>query len=79
MAAHYAGIAAESVLTDTGSNPPELIGNNPLGKIPTLIPDGGKAIYDSRTIMHFLDRETKGKLYPRNAEKGTDVESLEAL
>lgn len=79
MAAHYAGIAAESVLTDTGSNPPELIGNNPLGKIPTLITDGGKAIYDSRTIMHFLDRETKGKLYPRNAEKRTDVEILEAL
>lgn len=79
MAAHYAGIAAESVLTDTASNPPELIGNNPLGKIPTLITDGGKAIYDSRTIMHFLDRETKGKLYPRNAEKRTDVEILEAL
>ena len=79
MAAHYAGIAAESVLTDTASNPPELIANNPLGKIPTLITDGGKAIYDSRTIMHFLDRETKGKLYPRNAEKRTDVEILEAL
>ena len=79
MAAHYAGIAAESGLTDTASNPPELIANNPLGKIPTLITDGGKAIYDSRTIMHFLDRETKGKLYPRNAEKRTDVEILEAL
>ncbi|KQV43367.1 MULTISPECIES: glutathione S-transferase [unclassified Rhizobium] len=79
MAAHYAGITAESVLTDTASNPPELIANNPLGKIPTLITNDGKAIYDSRTIMHFIDRETKGKLYPRNAEKRTDVEILEAL
>ena len=79
MAAHYVGIAAESVLTDTASNPPELIANNPLGKIPTLLTRDGKAIYDSRTIMHFLDRETKGKLYPRNAEKRTDVEILEAL
>ena len=41
--------------------------------------DEGKAIYDSRAIMHFIDRETKGKLYPRNAEKRTDVEMLEAL
>ncbi|MDQ0319803.1 glutathione S-transferase [Pararhizobium capsulatum DSM 1112] len=79
MAAHYAGIAAESVLTDTNASPPELIANNPLGKIPTLITDDDKAIYDSRAIMHFIDRETKGKLYPRNAEKRTDVEILEAL
>lgn len=79
MAAHYAGIVAESVLTDTGSNPPELIANNPLGKIPTLITGDNTAIYDSRAIMHFLDRETKGKLYPRNAAKRTEVEILEAL
>ena len=79
MGARYAGIKAESVLTDTNANPPELISNNPLGKIPTLITPDGKAIYDSRAIMHFIDRETKGKLYPRNAEKRTEVEMLEAL
>lgn len=58
MAAHHAGIAAESVLTETNSNPPQLIDNNPLGKIPTLITADGLAIYDSRAIMHFIDRET---------------------
>ncbi|MGI0523644.1 glutathione S-transferase [Rhizobium giardinii] len=79
MGARYAGIKAESVLTDTNANPPELISNNPLGKIPTLITPEGKAIYDSRAIMHFIDRETRGKLYPRNAEKRTEVEMLEAL
>jgi len=79
MGARYAGIKAESVLTDTNANPPELISNNPLGKIPTLITREGKAIYDSRAIMHFIDRETRGKLYPRNAEKRTEVEMLEAL
>jgi glutathione S-transferase len=79
MAAHYVGIAAESVLTDTNANPPELTANNPLGKIPTLITADGQAIYDSRAIMHFIDRETKGKLYPKNAAKRTDVEVLEAL
>ncbi len=79
MGARYAGIKADSVLTDTNANPPELISNNPLGKIPTLITPDGKSIYDSRAIMHFIDRETKGKLYPRNAEKRTEVEMLEAL
>lgn len=79
MAAHYAGLSAVSELTDTNANPPDLINNNPLGKIPTLITDEGKAIFDSRTIMHFIDRETKGKLYPRNPAKRTDVEILEAI
>src|SRR5687767_8275804 len=79
MAAHYAGFAVESVLTDTSANSPELIGSNPLGKIPTLITGDGKSIFDSRTIMHFMDRETKGKLYPKNAGKRLDIEILEAL
>ncbi len=79
MAAHYAGFAVESVLTDTNANSPELIGSNPLGKIPTLITGDGKSIYDSRTIMHFIDRGTKGKLYPKNAGKRLDIEILEAL
>ncbi|KQY19627.1 glutathione S-transferase [Rhizobium sp. Root482] len=79
MAAHYAGLACEGVLTDSNANPPDLAANNPLGKIPTLVTDDGKAVFDSRSIMHFIDRETKGKLYPRNAEKRTEVEILEAL
>ncbi|HTO30219.1 MAG TPA: glutathione S-transferase [Pararhizobium sp.] len=79
MAAHHAGLTVKSVLTDTNANPPDLIGNNPLGKIPTLITADGKAIFDSRVIMQFIDRETKGKLYPRNAQKRTEVEMLEAL
>ncbi|MQW90647.1 glutathione S-transferase [Sinorhizobium saheli] len=79
MAAHHLGIAAESVLTDTNANPPELIENNPLGKIPTLITADGQAIYDSRAIMHFLDRETKGRLYPKKPARRTEVEIIEAL
>lgn len=79
MAAHYAGLPAESVLTDTNSNPPDLIASNPLGKIPTLVLDSGQAIFDSSVIMHFIDRETKGMLYPRNPEKRVQAEVLEAL
>ncbi|QRM54907.1 glutathione S-transferase [Sinorhizobium sp. BG8] len=78
MAAHYAGLNAEHVATETKTDPAELISANPLGKIPTLLTDDGKAVYDSRAIMRFIDRQTGRTLYPRNADKLTEVEVLEA-
>ncbi len=78
MAAHYAGLDAEHVSTDTNADPAELIAANPLGKIPTLLTDEGLSIYDSRAIMHFIDRETGRKLYPRAAAKRTEADVLEA-
>ena len=79
MAAGYCGLDFESVATDTNADPDLLIGGNPLGKIPTLIDDSGQAIYDSRAIMQYLDRASGRKLFPRNADKRTEVEVLEAL
>ena len=79
MAARIAGVEAAGVLTDTSAAPAELVDNNPLGKIPTLVTDDGQAVYDSRAIMQFLDRSGDKRLYPRNAAKRTEVEVLEAL
>lgn len=79
MAASYLGLAVEAVPTKTDDVPAELVDNNPLGKIPVLLREGEAAIFDSRSIMHFFDRSTKGGLYPRNAEKRTEAEVLEAL
>ena len=79
MAAKFAGLDIESVLTDTNAAPAELVDNNPLGKIPTLITDEGQAIYDSRAIMQFLDRAGGKRIFPRNAAKRTDAEVMEAL
>lgn len=79
MGAHCAGVPAVAVLTDTNAAPEQLVGNNPLGKIPVLIAGDDTAIYDSRAIMHYLDRVGSKRLYPRNATKRTDVEVLEAL
>ena len=79
MAARIAELEAEGVLTDTSAAPAELVDNNPLGKIPTLVTDDGKAVYDSRAIMQFIDRSGSKRLYPRNAAKRTDVDVLEAL
>src|SRR5690606_27436933 len=78
MAAHFAGLDAQPVATDTNADPAELLAANPLGKIPTLVTDEGLAVYDSRAIMTYIDRQTKGTLYPRNAAKRTEVDVLEA-
>lgn len=79
MAAAYAGIAVDSVITDTAAAPPELLDANPLGKIPVLIDDEHGAIFDSRTITQHLNRISGNALFPRNAAKRLDAERLEAL
>ena len=79
MAARYLGIRLSEVKVDSAAAPAELTDNNPLGKIPTLTLDDGRSIFDSRAIMHFLDRSSDAKLYPADNQTRTDVEVLEAL
>ncbi|MFD1329490.1 glutathione S-transferase [Mycoplana ramosa] len=78
MAAHYSGLHAEHLAVDTTADPADLIAANPLGKIPTLVTDSGQAIFDSRVIMQFINRETGRKLYPRASARRTEAEVLEA-
>ena len=41
---------------------------NPLRQIPTLVSDGGQALYDSDVIMHYIDAQHAGpKLCPAGA------------
>jgi glutathione S-transferase len=79
MAARHVGFEIESQPTKTDDEPAALLDNNPLGKIPVLLREGKPPVYDSVAIMQFLNRESRGKLYPRNPEKRTDAETLEAL
>ncbi|MCC0043595.1 MAG: glutathione S-transferase family protein [Brucellaceae bacterium] len=79
MAAKYAGISFESVLTDTTNPSDDFLVANPLGKIPVLITDDGESIYDSRAITQYLNRVSRNALFPRNAAKRTEAERLEAL
>jgi glutathione S-transferase len=79
MAAAHAGIACEAVVVDTNADPALLVRNNPLGKIPVLVPDDEPAIYDSRAITQYLNRKSGNALFPRNAAKRTEAERLEAL
>jgi glutathione S-transferase len=79
MAALYAGIDVEAVPTVTDDEPAALLAANPLGKIPTLILDDGRAVYDSVAIVRHFNRLSKNALLPRNADKCLDAEVLEAL
>lgn len=83
MAARHLGFKVMEINVDTTAAPAELVDSNPLGKIPVLIhgkeKDGGKAVYDSRAIMQFLNRKSGGALYPDKDEKRTEAEVLEAL
>lgn len=79
MAARHLGLKYMEVLVDTNAAPADLIDNNPLGKIPVLLHGKDKAVFDSRAIMQFLDRKSKGRLYPEKHGKRTEAEVLEAL
>ena len=79
MAAAYAGIAMDLVPVKTEDKPAELIGANPLGKIPVLVLDDGRSIHDSRAITQHLNRISKSALFPRNPDKRLEAEVLEAL
>ncbi|AJY47093.1 glutathione S-transferase [Martelella endophytica] len=80
MALHHVGADFEEIHVATGDNPADLLDANPLGKIPTLITDDGLTLYDSRTIMHYLDGLDEERwLYPRSPEKRVLVERMEAL
>lgn len=46
---------------DPGTIP---VDQNPLGKIPCLLPDDGPALYDSRVICRYLDSLSGAGLYP---------------
>ncbi len=49
---------------------------NPLGKIPALVLEDGRALYDSRVITRFLDDRVNAGLYPE--DRLWDVLTLEA-
>ena len=53
---------------------------NPLAKIPTLVLDNGKAIYDSPVIVEYVDGiGTGAKLIPTEFEARIEVKRWEAL
>ena len=70
----------EAVPAKTDEQPAELIDANPLGKIPVLDPDDGRAIFDSRAITQYLNRDVRRtRCFRAIADKRLEAEVLEAL
>ncbi len=59
---------------------PELVGANPLSKVPTLILDDGSSLFDSRVIVEYLDGLSPvHRLIPDNSRDRILVKRWEAL
>jgi len=73
-------IPCEFVVT-RGSTPDSPVpALNPLGKVPTLLRDDGRALYDSPVIVEYLDGLGNGpKLIPEDFESRIEVKRWEAL
>jgi len=53
---------------------------NPLGKVPTLVLDDGRGLYDSPVIVEYLDRLGSGpRLIPEAPDERMEVRRWEAL
>jgi glutathione S-transferase len=69
VCAHLTGQAAELRLLDSAAHPvrrdPRIAAHNPLAKVPTLVLDDGRALFDSRVICEYLaDRAGDQTLFP---------------
>ena len=69
VADHELGLRERIELVPAAAHPVNrdrsVVAHNPLGKIPTLIPDEGAALYDSRVICEYLNALGKGNLIPQ--------------
>jgi glutathione S-transferase len=81
IAAAILGLAdrIEVVTADTGNAEDPLRNDNPLGKIPILVPENGEPLYDSRVILEYLDMLAGGgKILPAG-ERRFEALTLQAL
>lgn len=70
----------EFIVTDLMSPDNIAIQFNPLGKVPCLVMDDGKTLYDSSVIVDYLDTTTPiNKLLPDSNLERADVKCWEAL
>lgn len=67
-------------LANTNDPADSLRAQNPLGKIPILILDDGRKIFDSRVICEYLDAQVDGvTLHPTEGDARWEALTLQAL
>lgn len=70
----------ERIPTDVWDPETDIAKDNPLGKIPALITDDGKVLYDSPVICEYLDGLHDGdKLFPASGQTRWQALRLQAL
>lgn len=70
----------EIVTTDTMNPEDPVRRDNPLGKIPVLVPKDGPPVYDSRVILEYLDLQAGGgKIIPSDPKARIAALTLQAL
>ncbi len=70
----------EVVAADTSNASDELRQQNPLGKVPTLVLDDGRTLFDSRVILEYLDHLAGGgRIIPRDPDARFAALRLQAL
>ncbi|MBT3306154.1 MAG: glutathione S-transferase [Alphaproteobacteria bacterium] len=70
----------EKVVTDVWDPETDIAGDNPLGKVPTLILDDGQVLYDSPVVCEYLDSLHDGeKLFPASGPARWKALQLQAL
>jgi glutathione S-transferase len=82
IALHHLGLAdrVDIVATDTANETDTIRKQNPLGKIPTLIIESGKALYDSPVILEYLDHLAGGdQIIPVDSDSRFAALTLQAL
>jgi glutathione S-transferase len=81
MAAAILGLSnrIEVVAADAASADDPLRKDNPLGKIPVLVPEKGSPLYDSRVILEYLDMLAGGGKIIPTGERRFEVLTLQAL
>lgn len=84
VAAHELGVAERITVDHRAVSPVQpneaVVADNPLGKLPTLVLDDGRALFDSRVICEYLDELAGGgKLFPRDLDRRFRALRLQAL
>lgn len=73
-------LAYDYVLTPAATREALVVPLNPLGKIPVLVGDDGRVVYDSPVIVEYLDGLAgEPKLIPQNFSDRIEVKRWEAL
>jgi glutathione S-transferase len=73
-------IAYEYVLAPAATRETQVVPLNPLGKIPVLLADDGRAVYDSAVIVEYLDGVVaEPRLIPQAFDARIEVKRWEAL